>query len=182
MYFLAYVNGSFCHCHAVLAVDPCSGMLPNMGNNTMSVAEAAKYLGVHRNTVLNRIKTGALPAQPIVQPNGTKSYRIPIEALPNAAQNLPNTGQPNWAHNDAQPAQGAQESPIVSTAQQAQYEALAGPFLAQIVQLGQDKGRLEAQLDAARQRIAELEASVSAPAAVDPPVRRSWWDRIRGVS
>lgn len=42
----------------------------------VTVAEAAKIAGLHRNTILSRIRKGALPAQEVMDGQGRKTYRV----------------------------------------------------------------------------------------------------------
>jgi excisionase family DNA binding protein len=58
---------------------------PSLEGDSISVSEAARLLGVHKNTVRHRIKIGALPAHKTLTAYG-EAYMIPRAALDLPAQ------------------------------------------------------------------------------------------------
>jgi excisionase family DNA binding protein len=150
-----------------------------MDTDTVSVGEAARILGVHRNTVHYRIKKQRLTAVEVVASNGVKEYRIPVSALPKvpeqAAHEVPRDFAPNAA---TMPNTEA----LVSETQREQFRALLGPFLAEIGQVRQALGRTEAERDNAREQLAavELERDRLREQVETLKPRRSWWKRIWG--
>ena len=44
----------------------------------VTITEAAKLLGVHPNTIRNRIKSGHIPATKVLTPYGARSATIPF--------------------------------------------------------------------------------------------------------
>ncbi len=77
----------------------------------ISIAEASTLLGVHRNTVRNRIKSGRYKAHKVVTPQG-KTYAIERESLGPSSTNtshssdapgMTTTVRPN-GHNPSQAA------------------------------------------------------------------------------
>lgn len=150
----------------------------------MSIAEAATLLGVHRNTVRNRIKAGRYKAHKLVTPQG-ETFAILRESL-----GLPCTSPTNEPiqplsrpvrHNAANPAQPAT---LTSPDQQAQAEAivqrLLAPFIAELGTVREELGRAKAQNEAQEETIAALrrraegaeaarDRSQAAQAAQTPP-------------
>lgn len=171
----------------------------------VSIADAATLLGVHRNTVRNRVKAGRYKAHKLVTPQGETyalrrdSLRLPLPNPTNgAAQPLTDVVRHN-ADNPSQPAA------LVGTDQQAGADAivqrLLAPFIAELGTVREELGRVKAERDArdetisklrrraevaetARDRLAAAQASSAAPSAPDAPMAvqdegRSGWGRIR---
>ncbi len=151
----------------------------------ISIAEASKLLGVHRNTVRNRIKSGRYRAHKVVTPQG-ETYAIERESLGLPPHNTPpngdaqdvTTGVHHNGHNPSQPAG------LVSPDQQAQADAivqrLLAPFIAELGAVREELGRVKARAEAAeaerqaaeRERDelrARLDAAQAAPAATEAP-------------
>jgi len=126
----------------------------------VSIAEAATLLGVHRNTVRNRIKAGRYKAHKLVTPQGETyalrrdSLGLPLPSPTNgAAQPLTGVVRHN-ADNPPQPAA------LVSPDQQAQADAivqrLLAPFIAELGTVREELGRVKAERDARDETIAAL--------------------------
>jgi len=171
----------------------------------ISIAEAATLLGVHRNTIRNRIKAGRYKAHKLVTPQG-ETYAIARESL-DLRGDTPTTGaaQPLSGpvrHNADNPPQPAA---LVSPEQQAQADAivqrLLAPFIAELGTVREGLGRVQAERDARDETIAalcrraevaeatrdRLQAAQEAPAvrgpapapAAGPWARlRAWWVRV----
>ena len=87
----------------------------------LSIAEAATLLGVHRNTIRNRIKVGRYKAHKVVTPQG-ETYAIERGSLGPIPTNIPPTSDaPGMTtavhHNRDTP---AQPGALISREQQAQ--------------------------------------------------------------
>lgn len=126
----------------------------------VSIADAATLLGVHRNTVRNRIKAGRYKAHKLVTPQG-ETYALRRDSL-----GLPLPSPTNGA---AQPLTGAvhtnppdpsQPTALVSPDQQAGADAivqrLLAPFIAELGTVREELGRVKAERDARDETISEL--------------------------
>ena len=125
----------------------------------ISIAEAATLVGVHRNTVRNRIKVGHYKAHKVVTPQG-ETYAIERESL-----GLPRTTPHNWhaqgittgvRHNEHNPSPAAA---LISPEQQAQADAvvqrLLAPFIAELGAVREELGHVKAERDGQAERLAE---------------------------
>ena len=107
-----------------------------------SIAEAAALLGVHRNTVRNRIKAGRYKAHKVVTPQG-ETYAIERGSLGPPPPNgyTPPLTRPVRDN----PAQPSHAGPPALTDQQAQAEALVqrllAPFSAELGEVREERGR-----------------------------------------
>ncbi len=63
----------------------------------VTVAEAATLLGVHQNTIRNRIKSGHIPAEKVLTPYG-EAFAIPRAHIDEALQAPPHRPLPNPSH------------------------------------------------------------------------------------
>jgi len=128
----------------------------------ISIAEAATLLGVHRNTVRNRVKVGRYKAHKLLTPQG-ETYAIERESLglPRATPtNAP--AQPlsrPVRHNPDNPAQPAA---LISPDQHAQADAivqrLLAPFIAELGTVREELGQVKAERDELRRRVEAAEA------------------------
>ena len=111
----------------------------------LSIAEVADLLGVHRNTVRNRVKAGRYKAHKVVTPQGEtyvilrESLGLPLPSLTNeAAQSLSSSVRDN-------PDNPSQSTALVSPDQQAQADAivqrLLAPFIAELGEVREELGR-----------------------------------------
>ena len=122
----------------------------------LSIAEAAALLGVHRNTIRNRIKAGRYKAHKVVTPQG-ETYAIERASLGPPPPNgyTPPLSSPVRDN----PAQPSPPGPPALTDQQAQAEAvvqrLLAPFIAELGEVREELGRVKAERDAARAAEAE---------------------------
>ncbi len=126
----------------------------------ISIAEAATLLGVHRNTVRNRVKAGRYKAHKLLTPQG-ETYAIERESLgvPRAtptnapAQSLSRSVR----HNSDNP---SQPGGLMSPEQQAQADAivqrLLAPFIAELGTVREELGQVKAERDAKDATIVEL--------------------------
>jgi len=130
--------------------------------DTVSIGEAADLVGVHRNTVRNRIKAGRYRAHKVVTAQG-ETYvieRASLDITPTNAAHTPS--QPGVRHNPPNPSQAGA---IVDEGQQAQQLAivqqLLAPFIAELgatkVELGRTVERLMAVERERDDAIAEVE-------------------------
>jgi len=149
----------------------------------VSIAEAATLLGVHRNTIRNRIKVGRYQAHKVVTPQGETyaiaraSLGVPAPTPTNEpSQSLSRLVRPN-------PDKPSQPHALVSTEQQAQADAivqrLLAPFIAELGTVREELGKVKAERDQFEREREELRrraevaeaalAAASAPPAAPPP-------------
>jgi excisionase family DNA binding protein len=126
---------------------------------TVTIAEAARLLNVHRNTVRNRIKAGRYKAYNVVTPQG-KTFAVVLESIAqDISTTMHNPSQHTVHHNDAQGAQGGplatndQQDAVVRLVQQ-----MLTPFVQELGETKEELGRVRAERDIAQQRAKELEA------------------------
>ena len=165
----------------------------------LTIAEAARLLGVHRNTVRNRIKAGLYKAHKVVTPQG-ETYAIERASLDaphhhNGAQGHTDAVR----HNGAARASGAGgDGAPLTTSQQAQADVvvqrLLAPFIAELGTVREELGRererretiererdsLQAEVNALRAAVAAAEASPAVaptppPIVAQEPPQRAWW-------
>ena len=158
------------------------------GRDRLTIAEAATLLGVHKNTVRNRIKNGSYPAE-IVQTERGPTYLIERESL---LTNL-NTNTLSSASQE-----------LVSHQAMEFVQDLLRPFVSELGEVREELGAERARRQMAEQRAAALEAELEAlkepqespQTAEEEPERaelhaatgeaeegvqrRSWWRRIFG--
>ena len=135
----------------------------------LSIAEVATLLGVHRNTVRNRVRAGRYKAHKVVTPQG-ETYAIERESLgvplPDPTNEPPQSLSRPVRHNSDNPAQPAA---LVSPDQQAQADAivqrLLAPFIAELGGVREELGRVKAQAEAKDETIAELRRRAEAAEA-----------------
>ena len=154
----------------------------------LTIAEAAALLGVHKNTVRNRIKNGSYRAE-MVQTERGPTYLIERESL---LTNL-NTNTLSSASQE-----------LVSNQAMEFVQDLLRPFVRELGEVREELGAERARRQMAEQRAAALEAELEAlkepqessqtaeeaPERVVEPdaatgeaaegVQRSWWRRIFG--
>jgi excisionase family DNA binding protein len=158
------------------------------GGDRITIAEAAALLGVHKNTVRNRIKNGSYQAE-MVQTERGPTYLIERESL------LTNLSA-NALSNASQELVGAQAMEFV--------QELLRPFVSELGEIREELGAERVRRQIAQERNAALEAelealrearessqtaeeeperaeshSVTGEAEVDVQ-RRSWWRRVFG--
>jgi excisionase family DNA binding protein len=158
------------------------------GGDRLTIAEAAALLGVHKNTVRNRIKNGSYRAE-MVQTERGPTYLIERESL------LTNLSA-NTLSRASQELVGLQAMEFV--------QELLRPFVSELGEVREELGAERARRQMAEQRAAALEAELEAlrepresaqiaeeePERAEEPraaageaeevQRRSWWRRMFG--
>ncbi len=114
---------------------------------TLTIRQAATLLGVHPNTVRNRIKAGVYEAEKVVTERG-ETYTIPRSEL---AQDLTTNTVPSASQ---QPS-----LPDVRDAMQAMLE----PFVRELGSVREELGRERERREQAERRVEELERQLEAP-------------------
>jgi excisionase family DNA binding protein len=158
------------------------------GGNRLTIAEAAALLGVHKNTVRNRIKNGSYRAE-MVQTERGPTYLIERESLlTNLSTNtLSRASQELVGH---QAMEFVQEllRPFVSELGEVREELGAERVRRQMAE--ERAGALEAELEALREprespetveeEPERAESPSDAPGAQGGAKPRSWWRRLMG--
>jgi excisionase family DNA binding protein len=157
------------------------------GVDRLTIAEAAALLGVHKNTVRNRIKNGSYRAETVQTERGP-TYLIERESL-----------LPNLSTNTLSSA--SQE--LVSRPAMEFVQELLRPFVSELGEVREELGAERARRQMAEERVASLEAELEAfrePRESPEPVeeepertephsdapgtqegaQRPWWRRIIG--
>ena len=158
------------------------------GGERLTIAEAAALLGVHKNTVRNRIKNGSYRAE-MVQTERGPTYLIERESL---LTNL-NTNTLSSASQE-----------LVSNQAMEFVQELLRPFVSELGEVREELGAERARRQMAEERIAALQAELEAlredrispqsleeePDMAQQPqatageaeegVQRSWWRRMFG--
>jgi excisionase family DNA binding protein len=158
------------------------------GGDRLTIAETAALLGVHKNTVRNRIKNGSYRAE-MVQTERGPTYLIERESL------LTNLSA-NTLSRASQELVGHQAMEFV--------QELLRPFVSELGEVREELGAERARRQMAEQRAAALEAELEAlrepresaqiaeeePERAEEPraaageaeevQRRSWWRRMFG--
>ena len=116
------------------------------GDNRLTIAEAAALLGVHKNTVRNRIKNGSYRAE-MVQTERGPTYLIERESL-----------LTNLTANTLSSA--SQE--LVSQSAMEFVQELLRPFVSELGQVREELGAERARRQMAEERAAALEAELEA--------------------
>ncbi len=135
----------------------------------LSIAEVSDLLGLHRNTVRNRVKAGRYKAHKVVTPQG-ETYAILRESLGLPLPSPTNeAAQPLSAPVRDNPDNPSQPTALVSPDQQAQADAivqrLLAPFIAEFGEVREELGRTKAQSEAQEETIAELRRRAEAAEA-----------------
>ena len=119
--------------------------------DTLTIRQAAALLGVHPNTVRNRIKSGMYEAEKVVTERG-ETYLINRPQLEQAeATNATNKPIPSASH--------SQPLPIVREAVQEVLE----PFVRELGNVREELGRERERRERAERRVEELERQLEAP-------------------
>jgi excisionase family DNA binding protein len=159
------------------------------GDNRLTIAEAAALLGVHKNTVRNRIKNGSYRAE-IVQTERGPTYLIERESL------LTNLST-NTLSRASQELVGHQAMEFV--------QDLLRPFVSELGEIREELGAERVRRQMAEERTAALEAELvalretrespqtveeepdkadkqphAAAGEAEEDVQRSWWRRMFG--
>ena len=143
----------------------------------LTIAEVATLLGVHRNTVRNRVKAGRYKARKVVTPQG-ETYAIARDSLGDPSQ-YPTNGDaqplPRPVHHNRD--NPSQPGALVRPEQQAQADAivqrLLAPFIAELGEVREQLGKVKAERDGQAETIDNLRRQLaeaqSAPPAAPPP-------------
>jgi excisionase family DNA binding protein len=117
--------------------------------DTLTISEAATFLGVHKNTVRNRIKDGTYEAEQVVTERGP-TYFIKRESILN---NLTNStlSSPSQGHG----------TPSVSPQALAFVQELLRPFVSELGEVREELGAERARRRMAEERVAQLEEEVA---------------------
>jgi excisionase family DNA binding protein len=157
------------------------------GEDRLTIAEAAALLGVHKNTVRNRIKSGSYKAE-MIQTERGPTYLIKRESL-----------LANLSTNTLSSA--SQE--LVSHQAMEFVQELLRPFVSELGEVREELGAERARRQMAEERIAALQAELEAiretrespetveeePQRVEPQsataeaqegVQKPWWRKIFG--
>jgi excisionase family DNA binding protein len=157
------------------------------GGDTLTIAEAATLLGVHKNTVRNRIKNGAYRAE-MVQTERGPTYLIDRESLlTNLSTNTLSSASQELV--DPQAMEFVQEliRPFVSELGEVREELGAERLRRQIAE--ERTAALEAELEALRQPRESPQTVEEEPERAEPHsdasgpqegARRPWWRRVFG--
>ncbi len=128
---------------------------------TLTIAETAALLGVHRNTVRNRVKAGRYKAYKVVTPQG-ETYaveRASLDLPPHTAPDNPShvQGRHNQDHH-------AQANVLEGTGQPdhqlAVVQRLLAPFVHELSRTNAELGRVQERLDATERERDHLRAEV----------------------
>ena len=151
---------------------------------TLTIKQAAALLGVHPNTVRNRIKSGMYEAEKVITEHG-ETFMLSRSELEKRA---PTNTVPSASH--------SQPLPIVREVMQAALE----PFVRELGEVREELGRERERREQAERRVEELERQLEPPqsptpspeasegtpprpereAAEEPAQPRPWWRRIFG--
>ena len=154
----------------------------------ISVAEAARHLGVSAATVRRRIRAGELEAATVLRTQGTAFVvRLPLDACAGVADAYDREQGPG-SSTRAQASGPEVMTPLIQTT----IATVLGPLVAELAasrqanerqadelkELARENGRQSAELEAARARILTLEAS-GAPHTVEAAPPGPFWSRWR---
>ena len=128
-----------------------------MVEEALTIRQAATLLGVHPNTVRNRIKSGRYQADKAITDHG-ETYLIPRSEL---AKDSPTNSLAS-----PPPIQEASQSlPDVREAMQ----AMLAPFVRELGEVREELGREKERRERAEERIEELERQLEARESPDSP-------------
>ena len=158
-------------------------------NERLTIAEAAALLGVHPNTVRNRVKAGIYKAEKVVTDNG-QTWMIDRNSilnnpLPKGSQQPPSQRQPQV---EVQATQLVQDllRPFVEDLGRVREEL--GAERVRREQAEQERDKLIAELEALREgpeaHVTDSEEAArdtASPEQQEPSQRRSWWRAFLGL-
>jgi excisionase family DNA binding protein len=149
-----------------------------VGEEALTIRQAAALLGVHPNTIRNRVKAGRYQADKVQTENG-ETYLIPRSEL----------AEDSTTNKLVRPTQ-SQPLPDVREAMRAMLE----PFVRELGEVREELGREKERRERAEERIEELESRLEArespesPGPSDTPTdagteaqestQRPWWRRM----
>jgi excisionase family DNA binding protein len=118
--------------------------------DTLTISEAANFLGVHKNTVRNRIKDGTYEAEQVVTERGP-TYFIKRESILN-----------NLTTSTLSSASQGHGTAIVNPQALAFVQELLRPFVNELGEVREELGAERARRRMAEERVAQLEEEVAA--------------------
>jgi excisionase family DNA binding protein len=118
--------------------------------DTLTISEAAAFLGVHKNTVRNRIKDGTYDAEQVVTERGP-TYFIKRESILN-----------NLTANTLSSASQGPGTAIVNPQALAFVQELLRPFVSELGEVREELGAERARRRTAEERVARLEEEIAA--------------------
>ena len=117
--------------------------------DTLTIAEAAAFLGVHKNTVRNRIKDGIYEADQVVTERGP-TYFIKRESILN-----------NLTTSTLSSASQGHGTAIVNPQSLAFVQELLRPFVNELGQVREELGAERARRQMAEERVGQLEEEIA---------------------
>jgi excisionase family DNA binding protein len=118
--------------------------------DTLTISEAAAFLGVHKNTVRNRIKDGTYEAEQVLTERGP-TYFIKRKSILNTLTT-----------NTLSSASQGQGTAIVNPQSFAFVQELLRPFVNELGQVREELGAERNRRQMAEERVAELEEEIAA--------------------
>jgi excisionase family DNA binding protein len=160
-------RGVLVHDHTPMGEDRTEGA--QVPKEYVTVGEAAKLLGVHRNTIHNRIKSGRIRAHKVVEAE-REVYRIERDSL--------DVGRTRAdVHTlDAQRTMASEELARIIAGR---LDAIVRDYGQQLGDLREELGGERARREVAEERVADLEAEIETLRAKQEEPR-SWWRRWFG--
>ncbi len=131
----------------------------------LTVQEAAQMLGVHPNTVRNRIKSGQYHAEWAPSPHGPRQL-IPRSSIVCDPSQDPGPIQPSL--------QPAVSLDALRESQEQALQRVVSPFLERLEAVVRENGRLQEANRILEAEVERLKARPESPP--EPP--RSWWHRL----
>jgi excisionase family DNA binding protein len=125
--------------------------------DTLTISEAAAFLGVHKNTVRNRIKDGTYEAEQVLTERGP-TYFIKRESILNTLTT-----------NTLSSASQGHGTAIVSPQSLAFVQELLRPFVNDLGEVREELGAERARRRMAEERVAQLEEEIAALKAPPEP-------------
>src|SRR5215217_7502508 len=133
----------------------------------ITVQDAAKLLGVHPNTVRNRIKSGQYQASWVPSSHG------PRQLIPRSSLESDHSQSNGVAHNNMGPSIQLAE---LRHSQEEAVQRVLSPFLDRLEATLRENGRLQEANRVLEGEVERLRERLEAPQSP----RKSWWERVFG--